>query len=55
MVINFGVKIELCLVKSLSEASIQKAQNGPSTQLIEATSCIEIERSNNTMKAEELS
>jgi len=55
MVINFGVKIKLCLVKSLSEASIQKAQNGPSTQLIKATSCIEIERSNNTMKAEELS
>jgi hypothetical protein len=28
-------------VKSLSEASIQKAQNGPSTQLIEATSYVE--------------
>jgi len=28
-------------VKLLFEASIQKAQNGPSTQLIEATSCVE--------------
>jgi DNA-directed RNA polymerase subunit M/transcription elongation factor TFIIS len=39
-------------VKSLFEASIQKAQNGPSTQLIEATSCVE--RWNNTITAEEL-
>ena len=39
--------------KSLSEASIQKALNEPSTQLIEATSCVE--QSNTTMKAEELS
>jgi hypothetical protein len=38
-------------VKSLFEASIQKAQNGPSTQLIEAMSCVE--RSNATIKAEE--
>ena len=41
------------VVKSLFEASVQKARNGPSTQLIEATSCVE--RSNATMKAEELS
>ena len=29
------------VVKLLFEASIQKAQNGPSTQLIEATRCVE--------------
>jgi hypothetical protein len=53
MVINFGVKNRVvALWKSLFEASVQKAQNGPSTQLIEATSCVE--RSNATMKAEEL-
>ena len=40
------------IVKSLSEASVQNANNGPSTQLIEATSCID--RSNAMMKAEEL-
>jgi hypothetical protein len=40
------------VVKSLFKASIKKAQNGPSTQLIEAPSCIE--RSNATIKAEEL-
>jgi len=39
------------IVKSLFEASIQKAHNGPSTQLIEATSCVE--RLNSTIKAEE--
>jgi hypothetical protein len=39
------------VVKLLFEASIQKAQNGPSTQLIEATSCVE--RSNATIKAKE--
>ena len=50
MVIDFGVKN---LVDMPLEASIQKARNGPSTQLIEATSCVE--RSNATMKAEELS
>jgi hypothetical protein len=54
MVIDFGVKNRVvALWKSLSEASIQKARNGPSTQFIESTSCIE--RSNATMKAEELS
>ena len=54
MVINFWPKKLICgVVKSLSEASVQKAQNGPSTQLIEATSCVE--RSNATIKAEELS
>jgi hypothetical protein len=39
--------------KSLAEASIQKALHEPSTQLIQATSCVE--QSNTTMKAEELS
>jgi hypothetical protein len=29
------------VVKSLFEASVQKAKNGPSTHVIEATSCIE--------------
>ena len=40
------------IVKSLFEASVQNARNGPSTQLIKATSCVE--RSNATIKAEEL-
>jgi hypothetical protein len=40
------------VVKSLFEASVQKAQNGPSTQLIEATSCVE--SWNAAIKAEEL-
>jgi hypothetical protein len=39
------------MVKSLFEASVQKAQNGHSIQLIEVTSCVE--RSNSTVKAEE--
>jgi len=53
MVINFGVKNRVVVLwKSLSKASVKKARNGPSTQLIEATSCVE--RSNATMKAEEL-
>jgi hypothetical protein len=39
------------VVKSLFEASVKKAQNGSSTQIIEATSCVE--RSNATIKAEE--
>jgi hypothetical protein len=39
------------VVKSLFDAIAQKAHNGPSTQLIKATSCIE--RSNDTMKAKE--
>jgi hypothetical protein len=39
MVTDFGVKKWSCgVVISLSEASVQNAQNGPSTQLIEATS-----------------
>jgi hypothetical protein len=43
MVINFGVKNRVvALWISLFEASVQKAQNGPSTQLIEATSCVEM-------------
>jgi hypothetical protein len=51
MVIDFWPKKSSCdVAKSLSESSVQKAQNGPSTQLIEATSCVE--RSNATIKAE---
>jgi hypothetical protein len=54
MVIHFWSKKLSCgIVKSLSKASVQKAQNAPSTQLIEATSCVE--RSNTTIKAKELS
>ena len=52
MVVDFWPKKTSCgVVKSLSEASVQKAQNGPSTHVIEATSCVE--RSNATIKAEE--
>jgi hypothetical protein len=52
MVINFGIKNRaVSLWISLFKASVQKARNGPSTQLIEATSCVE--RSNTTIKAEE--
>jgi hypothetical protein len=54
VVIDFGIKHQVVVLwKSLSKASIQKARNGPSTQLIEATSCVEI--SNTMMKAEKLS
>jgi hypothetical protein len=54
MVIDFGIKNRVvALWKSLSEARVQNARNGPSTQLIKATSCVE--KSNTTMKAEELS
>ena len=54
MVIDFGKKKSSCgVVKSLSEARVQKAQNRPSTQLIEGASCID--RPNAMMKAEELS
>ena len=42
----------MALWKSLFKASDHKAQNGPSNQLIEATSCIET--SNATIKAKEL-
>ena len=49
MVIDFGVKKRVVVLrKSLFEDSIKKAQNGPSTQLIEATSCVE--RSNATIR-----
>jgi len=44
-------KLSCAVVKLLFEASVQKARNGPSTQLIEATSCVE--RSNTTIKAKE--
>jgi hypothetical protein len=51
-VIDFRSKKSSCgVVRSLFEASVQKARNGPSTQLIEATICVE--RSNATIKAEE--
>jgi hypothetical protein len=54
MVIDFGIKNQVVVLwKLLSEASVQKARNGPSIQLIEATSCVE--RSNATIKAKELS
>ena len=54
MVIDFGIKNRVvALWKSLFEASVLKAGNGPSThQLIEATSCVE--RWNATIKADEL-
>jgi hypothetical protein len=39
------------IVKSLFKDSVIKAQNGPSTQLIEVTSCVE--RWNATIKAKE--
>ena len=52
MVINFWPKKFICVVvKSLFEAIVKKARNAPSTQLIEATSCVE--RTNATIKAEE--
>ncbi len=54
MVINFGVKkLVVALWNRCSKASVQKAQNGPSTQLIEATSCVE--KSNATIEAKEIS
>jgi len=40
------------IVKSLSEASVQKAQNGYSTQLVEAMSCVDRSK-NATIKAKE--
>jgi hypothetical protein len=46
-------KMSCGVVKLLSKASVQKARNEPSTQLIKETSCID--RSNATMKTEELS
>jgi hypothetical protein len=39
------------VVKLLFEANVQMAQNGPSTQLIESTSCVKM--SNATIKAKE--
>jgi hypothetical protein len=49
---QFWCKKSSCgLVKLLFKASVQKARNGPSTQLIEATSCVE--RSKATTKAKE--
>jgi hypothetical protein len=54
MVINFGIK--KCVVWfeiAAFKASIQNTQNGPSTQLVEATNCLK--RSNATIGAEDLS
>jgi len=45
-------KLSCGIVQSLFEASTKKAQNGPSTQLIEATSCVE--RWNTMIKVKEL-
>ncbi len=54
MVIDFGVKNQVvALWNRCFKGSVQKAQNGPSTQLIEATSCVE--RSIVRIKAEDLS
>jgi hypothetical protein len=42
MVINFGVKNQgVALRICCSKASVQKAQNKPSSQLIKATGCVE--------------
>ena len=54
MVIDFWRKKSSCgVVKIAFQASVQKAQNGPSTQLIKAMSCVV--RSNSTIQAKELS
>jgi len=54
MVIDFSIKNRVVAFwKSLFEASVKKARNGPSTQINEATSCVE--RSYATIKAEEYS
>ena len=54
MVIDFSSKSwVVALWNCCFEASIQKARNGPSTQLIKATSCVE--RSNTMIQAKELS
>ena len=44
-------KLSCGVVKSLIKASVQKARNGPSTQLIKATSFVK--RWNTTIKAKE--
>jgi hypothetical protein len=44
-------KLSCGMVKLLFGASVQKARNGPSTQLIKATSCVV--RWNTTIKAKE--
>jgi hypothetical protein len=50
MVIDFGSKNQVvALCNRCFKASVQKSRNGPSTQLIEATSCVE--RSNATIQA----
>jgi hypothetical protein len=48
----WGKKSSCGVVKSLSKASNPKTQNGPSSQLTEATSCVE--RSFAMIKVEEL-
>jgi hypothetical protein len=49
---QFWRKKSCGVVKSLFEASVQNAQNEPSTQIIEVTSCVE--RWNTRIKAKEL-
>jgi hypothetical protein len=44
-------KMSCGIVKLLFEVSVQKARNGPSTQLVQATSCVE--RSNTMIKDKE--
>jgi len=39
------------VVKLLFDASIKKARNGPSNQLIKVTSCLGVERSNATINS----
>jgi hypothetical protein len=54
MVIDFGSKIELWHCETaVLKLAFKKAQNRPSIQLIEATSCVD--RSNATIQAKELS
>ena len=54
MVIDFGSKYQgVALWNCCFKASVQKAQNRPSTQLIKVTNCVK--SSNATIEAEELS
>jgi len=53
MVIDFCVKNKLRRCEIAFRSQRKKARNGPSTQLVEATSVVE--RSNTMMKVEELS
>ena len=53
MVNDSGVKSSCGVVRSLSKASIKTARNGPSTQLIKETYCVD--KSKATIKVEERS